>query len=83
MTSREAPQAEFGTLLHVSRRGRPAEALAGTGSIGLLVAYVLGVRDPELVAVIGAAVGLVPATVTTIIESGGLVGLVRRVLFGR
>lgn len=62
---------------------RPAEALAGTGSIALLVAFVLGVRDPEHVAVIGAAVGLIPAAVTTLVDVGGIRGLIRRIWGGR
>lgn len=68
--------------LKVARRGRPAEALAGTGSIGLLVAYVLGVRDPEQIAVIGAAIGLIPGAVTTIVDAGGIRGLLRSIWSG-
>lgn len=67
----------------VPARTRPAEALAGTGAIGLLIAYVLGVRDPEQVAVIGAAVGLIPAVVTTVVDAGGVRGVLRKVWRGR
>ena len=64
-------------------KGRPAEALAGTSSIALLIAYVLGVDDPQLVVVLGAAVGLVPAAVTLLVANGGIRGVLRTIWHGR
>lgn len=65
------------------RRGRPAETTSGVGSIGLLMAYILGVTDEQTVVCLGAALGLVPGTVTLLVSSGGLRGLVRLLWRGR
>jgi hypothetical protein len=64
-------------------RGRPAESLAGTSSIGLLIAYVLGVDDPDLIVCLGAVVGLVPAVVTLLVDGGGVSGVLRKLWRGR
>ena len=63
--------------------GRPAETAGGVGSIGLLIAYVLGVHDPQTIAIIGAAVGLVPAAVTMLVNNGGVRGTVLKLWRGR
>lgn len=64
-------------------KGRPAESAAGAGSIALLAAYILGVNDPDIVACLGAAVGLIPAAVTLLISNGGLRGVLRALWRGR
>lgn len=64
-------------------KGRPAESLAGTGSIALLIAYVLGVTDPQVVACLGAAVGLMPAAVTLLASNGGIRGVLAKLWRGR
>lgn len=64
-------------------RGRPAESTAGVGSIGLLIAVVLGVDDPNVIAVLGAAVGLIPAAVTLLVSGGGIRGVLGSLWRGR
>jgi len=64
-------------------KGRPAESTAGVGSVALLIAFILGVNDPELVAVLGAALGLVPAAVTLLVSAGGIRGVLRALWRGR
>jgi prepilin-type N-terminal cleavage/methylation domain-containing protein len=64
-------------------KGRPAESTAGVGSIGLLIAVVLGVDDPNLIAVLGAAVGLLPAAVTLLVAGGGIRGVLSSLWRGK
>lgn len=64
-------------------RGRPAESLAGTGAIALLASYILGVDDPDLIVCLGAVVGLVPAAVTLLVDSGGVRGVLRKIWRGQ
>jgi hypothetical protein len=64
---------------------RPAETAGAGGTIALLVAYVLGVTDPDTVVCLAAAVGLVPAAVTLLVSSevGGVRGALRLLWRGR
>lgn len=62
---------------------RPAETTAAGGSIALLAGVVLGVDDPETIALIGAAIGLLPAMVTTLVNAGGVRGALRSLWKGR
>ena len=64
-------------------RGRPAESTAGVGSIALLIAVLLGVDDPNTVAVMGAVVGLIPAAVTLLVSGGGIRGVFTSLWRGR
>lgn len=59
----------------------PAEKTTGAGGIALLLALVFGL-DAEIVAPLGVALGLVPYIVTTLVENGGIRGLVRRIWSG-
>lgn len=49
-------------------RTRPAETGGVAGSIGLLIAYALGLDDPAVIVAIGAVLGFVPAAITWTIE---------------
>lgn len=62
---------------------RPAETAGAAGAIAGLVARVSGVRDPDTLAYITAGVGLLPAVVTTLVNSGGIRGLARLLWQGR
>jgi hypothetical protein len=62
---------------------RPAESMAKNAAIGGLVAYALGVNDPEQLACIVAVVGIVPGVVTTLVANGGIRGCVRALWAGR
>lgn len=64
-------------------KGRPAESTAGVGSIALLVAVLLGVDDPNTIAVMGAALGLIPAAVTLLVDGGGVRGVLGSLWRGR
>lgn len=64
-------------------KGRPAESTAGVGAVALLIAYVLGVNDPQIVACLGAVLGLVPAAVTLLVANGGVRGVLRTVWRGK
>lgn len=64
-------------------KGRPAESAAGTGAVALLVAYTLGITDPDLVVCLGAVLGLVPAGVTLLVDGGGLSGVLGALWRGR
>jgi hypothetical protein len=64
-------------------KGRPAESTAGVGAVALLIAYVLGVTDPQVVACLGAGLGLIPAMVTLLVDGGGISGLLRNLWRGR
>jgi hypothetical protein len=58
---------------------RPAEAAGATGSLaGVLIALAAGDR----VAIATAVAGLIPAVWTFCRSNGGVVGVVRKVLFG-
>ena len=61
---------------------RPAETTTGVGAIALLIALLLGL-DSETAAVIGVALGLVPAAVTTLVANGGIRGALRKLYRGR
>lgn len=63
--------------------GRPAETGGAAAAIGGLVALAAGVDDPGVVAAIVGAVGLVPAAVTGLINSGGIRGFVGKLWRGR
>lgn len=43
---------------------RPAETAGIAGSIGLLIAYALGIDDATVVVAIGAVIGALPAAIT-------------------
>lgn len=62
-------------------RNHPAEKTTGVGGLALLLALMLGL-DPEIVAPLGVALGLVPYIVTTLVENGGVVGFFRKILHG-
>lgn len=62
---------------------RPAETSAGAGGIALIVAWLLGVDDPDVLVALGAAVGFVPAAVTLIVANGGIRGAVLRLWRGK
>ena len=64
-------------------QGRPAESIAGAGSIAYLMAYVLGVDDQQLVVVLGASLGLIPSAVTLVVANGGVRGVLRKLWRGR
>lgn len=64
-------------------KGRPAETAGGVGAIGLLVAFILGVDDPSTVVMLGAAIALLPALVTGLVDGGGVRGWVRKLWRGR
>jgi hypothetical protein len=64
-------------------KGRPAESTAGVGAVALLAAYVLGVTDSQVIACMGAGLGLIPAGVTLVVDGGGISGLLRNVWRGR
>lgn len=68
--------------VHLTRR-RPAETAGAGAAIGGLLTYVFGLRDPEALAALVAAVGLVPGAVTYLMDNGGLLGIVSAVLHGR
>lgn len=53
---------------------RPAETVAAGGSLGLLIAYVFGVRDPQTIIAIGTGIGLMPGAVTWLVDRTGLHG---------
>lgn len=62
---------------------RPAETAGAAGSIALLIAYTLGVNDAQLITVLGAALGLIPAAVTGLVAGGGITGTAKRIWRGR
>ena len=64
-------------------KGRPAESTAGVGSIALLIAVLLGVDDPNTIAVMGAGLGLIPAAVTLLVDGGGIRGIFTSLWRGR
>lgn len=47
---------------------RPAESAGVAGSVGLLIAYALGIDDATVVVAIGAVVGFVPAAITWLVN---------------
>lgn len=49
----------------------------------MLLAILLGINDPTAVAVMVGVLGLVPAAVTLLVANGGVLGVVRLLLFGR
>ncbi len=62
-------------------RTHPAETTTGGGAVALLIALVLGL-DAETAAIIGVALGLVPALVTGLVRVGGITGAVQLLLRG-
>jgi hypothetical protein len=64
-------------------KGRPAETTTGVGSIALLVAYIMGVDDPQTIAILGAGLGLVPAAVTLLVAGGGIRGVLGNIWRGK
>lgn len=62
---------------------RPAETGSAAGTIGLLIAYVCGVDDTETILLIGSGLGLLPAVITTLVNNGGIVGIVKLLVKGR
>lgn len=63
-------------------KSRPAETTAGLGSVALLLAYVLGIDDPDLLVGLGATLGLVPGGVTLLVTNGGIRGVLRKLWRG-
>lgn len=64
-------------------RKHPAETSSGAGAVALVVAYLLGVDDPEALVALGAALGLIPAAVTLLVANGGVRGVARLLWRGR
>lgn len=64
-------------------RKHPAESAGGAGAVALLIAYLLGVDDPEALVALGAALGLIPAAVTLLVANGGVRGVARLLWRGR
>lgn len=52
----------------VTPKSRPAETGSAAGSVGLLIAYALGLDDPAVIVAIGAVLGCVPAAITWLVE---------------
>lgn len=53
----------------VTETTRPSETAGVAGALGLLIARLFGVQDPDTIVAIGVAVGFVPAAVTYLIEA--------------
>lgn len=62
---------------------RPAESTGVAGSIAFLLCIILGVRDIEVLAALGTAVGALPALVTILVANGGIRGVARKLWQGR
>ena len=52
-------------------RRRPAETSTAAGALAVLVGYVLGIRDPEVLVALTVVLGTVPAAVTWLVELVG------------
>lgn len=61
---------------------RPAETGGALGTIGLLIANILGVTDAQTIVLIGAGVGLIPAAVTFLVANGGIRGVLSKLYWG-
>jgi hypothetical protein len=48
-------------------KNRPAESGGVASALGLLLAYILGIKDVELVVALGVAIGFVPAAITWLV----------------
>lgn len=62
---------------------RPAETAGGAGAFATLAAVAFGVTDPNTIAAIGVAAGLLPGAVTFLRTNGGLRGVARTLWRGR
>lgn len=47
---------------------RPAEKVTGVTAVGIVVAYLFDIRDPEVLTALGVLVGLVPSAMTWFVE---------------
>lgn len=65
------------------RPGRPAETTTGVAAIGSLLAIAVGVNDPDAIASMVAALGLLPGAVTLLVDNGGVRGVMRLMWRGR
>lgn len=61
---------------------RPAETGGAAGTIGLLVAAVLGVTDQTTILLIGAGIGLIPTAITFVVANGGIRGVLSKLWIG-
>lgn len=62
---------------------RPAETAGAGGAIATLAAVAFGETDPNTIAAIGVAAGLLPAAVTLVVSNGGFRGIARTLWRGR
>ena len=49
-------------------RTRPAETTAASAALALIIAYLLGVRDADLILAFSVVIGVVPAAVTWLVN---------------
>lgn len=63
-------------------KSRPAESAGVAAAIAALVGRVAGIDDPDTLAYMAVAVGVIPAAVTLLVANGGLIGLGRKLLRG-
>jgi hypothetical protein len=78
-----APRSTTVELTTTTLPARPAEKAGAAGTIAILAGYAFGIKDPGVLAAIGAGIGLVPATVTYVVTNGGLRGVARKLWRGR
>lgn len=62
---------------------KPAVATGASGAVALVIVRLAGVEDPDLLVSFGVILGLVPSAVSLIVRNGGIVGSVKRVIFGK
>ena len=48
-------------------KNRPAESGGVASALGLLLAYILGINDVEIVVALGVAIGFLPAAITWLV----------------
>lgn len=48
---------------------RPAETTTAAGALAVLIGYVVGLRDPEVLVALTVALGAVPGAVTWLVET--------------